>query len=176
MSSWSEADRDEYREMCHLAHSMVESQTDRIDRYIDGLDGALATNRMWARDVERELIRVGAIKEMSFYAKSIRPRVAVSFEGERLTKARVVGGQYTDAEGRKYSAQTLFDYLTFEQIRDKAHEYIANIRAHQANLALATRLLLLADEVPEALTPHDALATLGVSMQEWLDGPQAETA
>lgn len=53
---------------------------------------------------------------------------------------------------------------------DKRREYLTQISAYTDNVAVADRLLALAEMAPGSNTPQEAAQALGISLDEYLAG------
>jgi hypothetical protein len=174
--SWSDDDRTEYENLVAeaLRHEPV---PERVDVFLngapglglDGFDKALKAGKSWAEDVLSDWKRDGAERLLSREHTRLRPPVPVTRKGRLLGKARHPAGyKKRDDSGKRTYAQTLFDFLTWEQLREKAVEIQASMSSQSVRLAAIQKLLTLQLMVPDAANPAEACEALGMSIEEFL--------
>lgn len=170
-NAWTADDRAEHDLICYEAWHRSTAQNVRTDAYLALLQDAEQAHRYFAMDCLNTATRTGAANQLKAWNNRQRPNVvAVSYKGDELSKRRSIGSSLVDEEGNRLPTQTLFDYMTREQLEQKANEYATNIRAYRSNLHVIVRLLDLMDEAPGAATPADAASTLGTSLEDYLAG------
>lgn len=165
--NWTEDDREEYDAMCSQAWAAGPSTRARIDAFVSMLLDARQAHREWAFRVEDEALRRGASSLLTRWNKA-RNQVAVSYDGQVLSKPRAIGTERTDEAGNRYATQTLFDFMSWSELSEKKREYLTQIRAYSANVAVLDRLLALRELAPGAATPAEACDQLGTTVEAWL--------
>ena len=110
---------------------------------------------------------MGASTVLKNWKKSQRT-VAVSYEGEVITKARTIGVKRQDDAGESYDTQMLFDFTTWEELDEKRTSILQVIRSYSATVAMIDKLLALRDLAPDAINPSQAAAHLGTTLDAWL--------
>jgi hypothetical protein len=165
--TWTPEDREEHDAILTEAWGAARSTAGRVEKYLSLINDAIQARRFFARDVENDMKRTGARAQLKRWHKA-RAQVAVSYQGRVISKPRVIGTDRTDEEGRVYTTQTLFDFMTWDEIENKIREYAAQVQSYRANIALCLRLLELHDAAPSAATPAEAVEMLGTSMETWL--------
>lgn len=166
--TWSAADREEYEAACTEAWAAGTSTRERGEAFRALVADAVQAHRSWACHLMRIFAERGAQAELKSWRKASQPVAVVAYNGQVLSRPRVVGFQQRDAEGHGYVVQELFDLIPFAKIEEKVTEYQRQVGAYRENLALARRLLELRDAVPDALTPADAASRLGTTVDAWL--------
>lgn len=166
-AAWSPEERAAYDRICAEAWDVDESTAERTEAFLSLINDARQAHQFFAGDVLDEALRRGAASLLKSWHKA-RRRVPVSFEGEVLSKPRVIGTTVVSDDGSVIHAQTLFDLWTWEQLEAKAREYAQNIKAFRANLHIVVRLLELRERAPEATNPAQACERLGTTVEQWL--------
>jgi hypothetical protein len=166
-NTWSTDERAEYDELCREAWESAVSTRDRTEEFLRLLHDADQAHRLFARDVLRDAEQRGAASIIKAWFKRSQ-RIAVSYQGEVLTKTRVVGAQAIGDDGQAYVVQTLFDLLTFDQIAAKLEWYRRQRQAYTANIHVCERLLLLQKLAPGASTPAEACELVGTTVDAFL--------
>jgi hypothetical protein len=149
LNSWSASDR----------------SGERTERLLSGVRDGIQARRVWANIALEEAARIGLASFLKGFYK--RDRAAISHDGEVLSKPRTIGAKRSDGDGNEYHTQSLFDYLTVDELRAKRREYLAQIHSYKGNLALADKLIALC-EAAGCATPQLAASALGTSVDEWL--------
>ena len=170
-SGWTPEEREEYDSICTESWGVSASTRGRVAAFLERIHDARQAHRFFAGEVDAEMRRVGAARLLNRWHKA-NAQVTVSFDGRVLNKPRVIGTVRSDAEGRSFATQALFDFMTWGEIEEKIQEYAKQVNAYRANIALCLRLLDLHDAVPAAATPAQAAEALGTSVEAWL-GEQA---
>lgn len=170
---WSQQDRDEYAAACAEAWDAGDSTRERGRHFRALVDDAVQAHRPWAMDLARQFAERGAQSELNSWRKSTRPLAAVAHDGRLISKTRVVGVPRLGPDGEVYITQALFDLMTFDEIVQKIREYERQSFAYRDNIQVAKRLLELQTAAPDALTPADAAARLGTTVDAWLMGEVA---
>lgn len=165
--SWSPEEKDEYEALCREAWESSESTKARTDEFLRLLHDAEQARRLFAIDTLRDIEAIGAASLLKRWNKSSN-RVAVAYDGRVLSKPRTVGTTRADDSGNRYAVQALFDYMSFDEIEAKVSEYLRQVSAYRENIYLGTRLLELRDQAPGALTPAEACARLGTTVEAYL--------
>lgn len=167
-NGWSDEDREEYEEL--VTEALREQATaDRRDVFLAGLDDAVQAHRVWALDVNATIRNDGADKILTREQAVRRPRVPVAHNGQILGKApREFGRKIRDEDGAVIHARTLFDLLTFEELREKRLEFQGTERAARIDRYTVEKLLTLEQLVPGATTPAEACEQLGTTVEAFL--------
>lgn len=166
--AWSQQDRDEYAAACAEAWDSGDSTRERGKHFRTLVDDAVQAHRTWALDLAHQFAERGAQTELNSWRKATRPLAAVTHDGRVINTTRVIGVQRKDDDGARYVTQVLFDLLSFREIEEKVTEYRRNEQAYRDNITVANRLLKLRELVPDAVTPADAAARLGTTVDAWL--------
>ena len=164
---WTADDRDEFESMCNEAWDSGEATRDRIDAFLSMLRDAIQSHRPWAFEVEDEALRRGANALLNRWNKRSN-QVAVSYRGKVISKPRVIGARRTDEAGNAYSTQSLFDFMSWDELRQKKNEYLVQLGAYTANVALIDRLLALYELAPSATNAADAATSIGTTVEAWI--------
>lgn len=167
--TWPPEDRDEYEVACTEAWDGAEGTRDRGDRFLQIVRDAAQAHRTWAVDLLAQFLENGAQAELKHWRKATRKVVAVAQDGRILSRPRVVGVVRRDEEGKPFHQQEAFDFMTFDEIEDKAKEFLRQVTAYQDNIFVATLLLELRDLAPGTCTPDEAARHLGTTVDAWLD-------
>lgn len=169
---WSPEECEAYDALCAEAWASSETTRGRTEAYLAMVDDAVQAHEFFARDVEADFRQRGASAQLKAWRKR-QQTVVVSYEGKLLTKPRTIGTRRTDADGRTYATQELFDFNTWDEIEAKVREYIKQAQAYSVNIAIGTRLLELRDAAPGAATPAEAVVQLGTTIEAWLGDDEA---
>ncbi|MGH3095126.1 MAG: hypothetical protein ACRDMV_03900 [Streptosporangiales bacterium] len=166
--SWSDDDRIEFDAL--VTEALKESRVaDRIDVFLTGLDDAGQAQRFWALDVVTHVRRTGIDRLLGREQEVRRPRVAVGHDGKVIGKApREVGRTVRDEQGKPTYHRAIFDYLTWQELRDRIDEYQRNQHALGVDIHAIRKLLHLEELVPSATNPAEACAVLGTTVEEFL--------
>jgi hypothetical protein len=165
--SWSPEEREEFEALCEEAWTSSDSTRARTEEFLRLLHDAEQGRRLFAKDTLREAEGIGAASILKRWNKRTN-RVAVSYDGKVLSKPRTIGTTRADAAGNRYAVQTLFDYMTFEEIETKVREYLRQVSAYRENIYIGTRLLELRDMAPDARTPAEACKQIGTTVDAFL--------
>lgn len=166
--AWDREAREEWETARREAWQSSDRQSERNDRYLEILHDGVQAHRRWAREALAEAERTGAAAQLKTWHKQQRT-VALSYDGEVITKSRTVGVKRTDEDGESYDTQTLFDFTTWEELDRKRADILRVVRAYNSTVAMIDRLLALHDVVPGANNPAEAAAEMGTSLDEWLE-------
>ena len=167
-NAWSAADRDEFEALCEEAWDSSPSQTVRTVAFVTGILDAQQAHRSWASDELSRITHRGALGTLKSWRKS-KASVMFTHDGRVFTKAKTVGVSRIDSEGTAYSEQTLFEWLTIEELRAKAREAVATAQSWSASAGMFYQLVALC-ELAGADTPHAAAHSLGTTVEAWLEG------
>lgn len=168
-STWPAAWWTAYVAMCATAHDSSEDQSERVTAYRTLLDSKVDAGVEWAKIVDRMMRRSGDAAEMRDYANLAQPRLVLDYRGRVQRLDRSGSARMTRDDGSAGTVQTLFDVMTWDQIREKVREFQSAQNTAAADAAIALRILELEVAVPDAATPHDALTVLDMTLQDWLD-------
>jgi hypothetical protein len=168
-NAWSDEDKAEHDLICHESVQISPSTAGRTEAYLSRLRDAEQSHRYFALDCLQAAVHDGAAKQLKAWQDRQRQgRIAVRFDGKDISKRRIIGATAVDDEGNSFATQTLFDFMTREQLQEKVREYAINIEAFKTNLYTAVRLLELMDHAPGAATPAEAARVLGTSLEDYL--------
>lgn len=170
-NAWSEEDREEFEALCEEAWASSTSQSERTTAFVAGLLDAQQAHRGWATDEINRCVHSGALGVLKRWNKS-KASVMLTHDGRVYAKPKTVGITRMDDTGAVYSEQTLFEWLTLEELRVKAREAVINQRSWGANAALYYSLIALCEKAG-AETPHQAAKTLGITIEQWLGEERA---
>lgn len=169
-NAWSDDDRTEFDTLVTDALRWSKPGQ-RIDVFLAGLDSALEAGRYWAKDVHHDIRDNGTGKVLKDEADRRKPRVPVSDNGNILgTVPREMGTRRANSTGKLEQHRTLFDYLTWDELRAKRREFQAMGAALAVNEAAVAKLLELEELVPGASTSAEACDRLGTTVEDWLAG------
>ena len=168
--TWPEDERDEYEVACNEAWDSAKSTRERGERFRELVEDGVQAHRLWASDLLQEFVQRGAEAELKSWRNRTRRVVAVAHDGRLLNLPRVIGVKVrSEDDGTAFHQQELYDFLPFEQLEEKAKEYLSQARAYQDRLYVLTLLLELRELVPGATTPDEAARSLGTTVDAWLD-------
>jgi hypothetical protein len=171
--TWSDDERTEY-ELLVSESLRVAGVIPRRDIFLAGLDDAEQAHRIWARDVIQDMRSNGADRILKNEQNARTRRVAVAHNGQVLGKVhREVGARKRDDEGAVENQRLLFDFMSWEQLREKLPWYAQQIGAFERDAMAVVRLLELEDRVPDAANPAEACERLGITVEQWLLGEDA---
>jgi hypothetical protein len=171
--SWGPQEQAEYDAMIERVLAASSNSTERARLLLSELDAGEQARRFWAGDIAREIAHDGARQLITREAKGRVPRIAVSQDGVPIGKVhRVIGTRTRTDEGKTAYVQTLFDYLPFDSLREKADEIALDIAGNRRNLVTVNRLLDL-DGRAEGDCPADVCRSLGITVEAWLTGAAA---
>lgn len=168
--SWPRTDREEYLAIVNAAWTCSDKQVERLDKFIALIADAEQAQRPWVSIVRTESERIGMGSLLKAQPK-IRSVIPISHNGKLLRKPSMIGAKRRTAEGEQFFSQTLFDYMTVDELREKRAEYLREQVAYGENVAIIDRLLDLIRLVEGASTPAEAAKALGTSVAEWLAKP-----
>lgn len=175
--SWSDDDAAEYDEL--VAQALREKKTgDRTDVFLKGLDRALALHpkaqqctraTCWAVTVGLMIRNDGASRILKAEQERRIPRVPVAHNGSVLGAVpHEMGVTVRDQRGQASYQRSLFEFMTWEELRTKRKE-AASMRDANDVIALAcSKLLTLESRVAEAANPSQACQALGVTFEDFL--------
>lgn len=167
--SWSEEDVAEFEELVEEALA-EDAVARRRDVFLAGLDDAVQARRYWARDVMQEIRDSGADRILKRERGTRLPRVPVSGEDGTVigTVPREFGVRRPDAAGREIHQRTLFDLMTWEELRRKRSDLRSQAESYELDADAVGRLLSLETQAPGAATPAEACKRLGTTVEAWL--------
>lgn len=167
--SWSDDDQREFEELLDAALA-EDAVAARRDVFLAGLDDAVQARRYWALDTLREIREGGADRILKRERSTRLPRVPVSGDDGTIVGSvpREFGVKRRDGSGREVHQRTLFDLMTWEELRHKRAELRAQADAYGLDAEAVGRLLSLETQVPTAATPAEACAKLGTTVEAWL--------
>lgn len=169
-AKWSHQDRARYDWHVVTAYTQHANQSDRIDAFLNRIRGDAARPAQWPYAVEvlAHLARLGA-SSLIKTEQQRRAMVVVNNGGTKRTKTKMVGAIKRDpTTGVEYPQQTLFDLMTFDELRRKLTEFEGQRDAAAFNVETIIKLLALEQLVPGAAGPADACAALGTTIEDYL--------
>lgn len=158
--------RREYEALMNEVLNEAEGTGDRARLMANKIADAIQAHRSWALTVQWDAQVTGYAAAVKTYLK--RTRVVVNIEDREVAKPRTIGVKRRDDEGNVVDLQLPLEVLTFDQVREKRAEYLRQQKAYTDNVAVADRLLALEDLAPGCKTPADAVAELGLTLEEYL--------
>ena len=158
--------RREYETLLNEVLVQAEGTGERARLMQQKIDDAVQAQREWASLVKRNAEIDGYAAAIKVHLK--RTRVVVNINDREVSKPRTIGTKRTDDAGKVIDLQLPFEVLTFDQIRDKRKEYLAQARAYSDNVAMTDRLLALEEMAPGHATPAEAARALGISLDDYL--------
>lgn len=172
-SAWSVDDLNEYDALVEAAlrEPVV---ADRRTVFLDGLDNALAAHacgpvECWAFHVNADIRNDGADRILKREQERRRARVAVAHNGQVLGRApREMGHKVRNDQGETVHQRTLFDFMTWDELREKRAEFARAERAARVDRAAVEKLLTLEERVPGAANPAEACDQIGTSVVDFL--------
>jgi len=166
--TWSDDDRIEFDLL--VTESLAEPKVPvRREVFLSGFDGAIQSQCFWAADVLHDIRETGADRILKNEHDLRRPRVPVTKNGVILGKVpRVLGVRRRNHEGGLEHERMLFDYMTFDELRDKLPWLVQQIEAYERDAHAVIRLLALEKRAPGTVTPAEACEQLGTTIEEWL--------
>jgi hypothetical protein len=167
--TWSPQDREEYEVACAEAWDHAEGTRERALHFLALVQDAAQAHRPWALSLLDEFLESGSASELKRWRKRTQRVVAVAHDGRVLDRPRVVGVVRQRDDGARYSDQTLYDLLTWEQIEEVHAGYLRQISAYRDNAYITSLLLELRNLAPAAMTPREAAELLGTTVDAWLD-------
>jgi hypothetical protein len=167
MNNWSPEERQEFAAICARAWAAATTSAGRRTEFIKLIAQARAAGKFFASDIQTEASNRGHEAILKSWHKA-HNRIPVSYGGTVLIKPRMVGTKVLTSTGQIVDTQSLFDYLTWEQLEAKAVEYRLNIAAFKADLYTVEKLLDLRNKVPYAANPAAACAVLGTTVEDYL--------
>lgn len=165
---WPDEEVAEFDELCASAERAAKSTGARSKVFSRLIRAAASEDRWFAKDVEREALSRGLLSIFKWWQKNRKPRVPVAHDGQILLKPRIIGAERKDSAGKIYHQQTLFDYMTWDELREKRNWYLTQIQAYTSDVAVVDKLLALAVLAPEAATPAEACQRLNQSIEDYL--------
>lgn len=173
--AWSDDEAAEFFAMLDDVLAGATSSPERVDLALRLLADARQAHRTWVADAERDLIRDGVTRLVRNWAQRSR-LVIVKANGRTATRPAVRGVQRADDDGVVYVQQDMLVAYTWDELKDKRSALVRVMRTYGDDVALIDALSALHDRVPEAATPTEALAVLGVSLDDWLGHPEARAS
>lgn len=163
---WSAEERAEYGALVDEAWRSGKSTRERGEAFLKGLRDASQAHRTWADDVMLDAITRGSTSIIKADYKRAH-QVAVVNGGRSIEKSRVIGIRRRTRSGAQSFEQTLFDYVTVEELDVKRGEYLANALAYSDNIAVIDKLLALCS-AGNSDVPASAAANLRTTVDAWL--------
>lgn len=168
-NAWSDDERAEFDALVDEALGRP-AMADRVDVFLAGLDAAgEQARRYWAADCLNDMRRRGAEKILKHEQEVRRPRVPVADNGSVLGRApREFGRTVRDVDGKVSHQRELFDFLTWDELRDRRDQFAKNARALQVDMFTVDKLLALEQRADAAATPDEACRILGTTVEAYL--------
>jgi hypothetical protein len=164
---WSPLETDECEAVYAEAWESSDRQSERTDALMAKLNGAVQAQRSWAVEELDTLSRIGGASRLKSWMKA-QASVMITHDGRIFAKPKTVGVTRLDDEGAPYSEQTLFDWMTVEELRAKAREAVKVARSWSASVEMFYQLIGMC-EAAGANTPAEAAIKLGTTVEAWLD-------
>jgi len=167
---WGTEERAEYEALVRESWASHRSTFQRVEFFKHGLLDAIQAHRPWASEVSDDAQNRGLSNILKGEQKRARATVVMA-DGRQVEKPQVIGIRRLAADGTAYTEQTLFDFVSIEEIEQKRREYLTNITAYSDNVAVLDKLLALC-EAGHSNVPATAAANLRTTVAAWL-GQQA---
>ncbi len=167
-NTWTPEERQEYDEVMAKVIAHSKNTAARLDLFEQLLADAIQARRIWARDVERSLLRDGLASEIRRYLH--REQALVSYRGEVLNMPRIQGVKTRTTSGVVVHQQAMIELCPWDQIIEKRKEALKAVGTYTAKIAHYDKLLALHDLAPDAETPMEAAMALGTTVDKWLVG------
>lgn len=164
--------REEYDALMAEVVSEADSTGERAALMDAKVADAIQAHRQWAMESEQAAKLDGYSRQIKDYLKRTRVVVALT-EKRSITKPATVGTKQMTSAGKWVDVQLPLEVLTFDQLRQKRGEYLRQRKSYDDNIAVADRLLALEEMSPGAVTPADACAAIGTSLEDYLGEAQA---
>lgn len=162
--------RAEYERLMDEVVNEAETTGDRARLMADKIHDAIQAQRSWAMGVQYAAEIDGYAAAVKVYLKRKRVVVLVDDAGRQIEKPRTIGAKRRDGAGKVVDLQLPLEVLTFDQVREKRREYLAQQKAYTDNIAVADRLLALEEMAPGCSTPAAAAKALGTTLDDYLAG------
>lgn len=164
---WGPDEIDEHDELMRITIASSTRVADRVDVFLAGIEDAVQAGRFWANEIEEDIRRRGSNYLIKQWQRT-HNRVPFSHDGQILTVPRHVGTTSVSDDGSMYYEQKLFDYLTWDAIREKRLEYIRQMGVYSERIAVLDKLLALRELAVDAETPAAAAQAIGTTVDDWL--------
>lgn len=165
------ADQSDYDQIIRQACNEASGTGERVALIAHYIDDAVQAHRPWATTVQIDAQMAGYSRDLKSWLK--RSRVLVVLDGRTVSKPTVLGARRRDAGGIEFALQLDIAVMTFREIRDKALEASRIAKTYTDSRRYLDAVFALADRVPNADTPAEALSMLGISLDDWLGSAAA---
>lgn len=165
--AWDREAKQEYQAACSEAWESSDRQSDRSDRFLEIIADGVQAHRRWAQECQRESLRMGAAVILKNWKKAQRT-VALSYNGQVITKPRTIGVKRQNDEGEFFDTQVLFDFTTWEELDKKRESILLVVRSYNETVAMIDRVRALHDLAPAAANPDEAARAIGTTLDKWL--------
>lgn len=163
---WGSEERAEYEALVRESWASNKATFQRVEHFKRGLMDAVQARRPWSAEVMDDANDRGLSNILKGEQKRNRATVAMA-DGRLVEKPQVIGIRRLSADGSAYTEQTLFDFVSADELEQKRREYLSNITAYSDNIAVLDKLLALC-EAGGSDTPATAAANLRTTVEAWL--------
>jgi len=163
---WGSEERAEYDALVKESWASHKSTFKRVEHFKRGLLDAVQARRLWATEVSEDAHNRGLSNILKGEQKRQRATVVMA-DGRQVEKPQVIGIRRLSADGSTYTEQTLFDFVSVDELEQKRREYLSNITAYSDNVAVLDKLLALC-EAGRSDVPATAAANLRTTVEAWL--------
>lgn len=170
-AAWTDDECAEFAALLDDVLAGAGSSSGRVDLAMNLLHDAHQAHRPWVADAERDLIRDGVTRLVRNWAQRSRV-VMVKANGRAADRPAVRAVQRVDDDGITYVQQDFLVSYTWDELKAKREQLVRVMRTYGDDIALVDALTALHDRVPAAATPHEALASLGLTLDDWLGEPE----
>lgn len=168
---WTDDDKAEWEAALDEALALRNS-AEQAARLSEIIDDARRSMRTWAEDKLDEAIRLGCA-EMVKRAAGRRRRVLVAHNGRMLNRPAIRGVTARRGDGEKVFQRRLFIEMTFAEVEEVISTSTRHIRGEFDNIAVARKVLALADLAPGTETVAEACDALRLDLDVYLATEQA---
>jgi hypothetical protein len=171
LPQWSPHEIAEYDAALQEAWDSSSKSGDRYARLVEICEDAIQAHTVWGEPLMNHMIHSGAGNALKNWAKR-QERYMVPRNFGEVSKPRIIGVKRKDADGKTYHTQSLFEFLTLQELRDKLAENLTLARTFNENAAVCSALISFC-EFYKANSVDEASRISGIPMQEWLMGATA---
>jgi hypothetical protein len=167
-ATWPDRERAEHDVLLESIIDQHDNSANRADALTEALDSGPAATKLWARDVDRKLRYEGARKYVQDFANKIRPTRAITSNGKVHHLPGEIGVRRRSDDGTVDTARKLWDFATWDEIRNDIVWAIQMKGSFDARAALGMKLLKL-QELGGGENPHEAALVIGTTVEDWLE-------
>ncbi len=166
--SLSIEEREEFRNlMSEALNGSRQSDAPAVMRAIAAVDGADGAGRTWPDEIRRQALYQLLQGELKRIAKE-ESMVSVDYNGRPVQKTARRGVAERQVDGTIQRQQKLWTDMTWEQFEAWSAMNDAQIDGLMVNRHAAAKLRTLHEQFPDSETVGDALAEIGVTLDEFL--------